>query len=274
MATKKKSPSKTPRKPRKVNFDNEAGVLKEIARVLELDANDLNIKRSSAPNGYGDAYQISEGGSRGQEWIVMENEEEFDTAAVNGVERDLDDEPELFNRNFIESHINIERLRNDLMSDVQDSRYEDLREEASKHPMKFIADNGLELHPPSYDLIHSYAKMMADESKTLEQIEGELDDMGVEEMWETIGEEPEVDDEAIVEVAEAEASAQLKDPVSYLEDIYGKEDGIAQAIKIAGIDTKAAAEEAVRTDGAAHFMCSYDGDYDTSPSGFIYWRHN
>ena len=33
-------------------------------------------------------------------------------------------------------------------------------------------------------------------------------------------------------------------------------------------------KEAARAGGAAHFMCSYDGNYDTSPSGFIYWRNN
>ena len=44
---------------------------------------------------------------------------------------------------------------------------------------------------------------------------------------------------------------------------------------IGGIDVDKAAEEAVSTDGAAHFLCSYDGNYDlTKPSGFVVWRHN
>ena len=67
---------------------------------------------------------------------------------------------------------------------------------------------------------------------------------------------------------------QLKDPIGYLEEIYSKEEAQAKAAEIGGIDLDAAAEEAVRVDGAAHFMCNYDGNYETSPSGFIYWRHN
>ena len=60
----------------------------------------------------------------------------------------------------------------------------------------------------------------------------------------------------------------------YLEDIYGKEDAVKQAIEIAGIDYNAAAEDAVDTDGASHFLSSYDGDSYETPSGLVYWRHN
>jgi hypothetical protein len=41
-----------------------------------------------------------------------------------------------------------------------------------------------------------------------------------------------------------------------------------------GIDIEKAADEAVSTEGAEHFMCNYDGKYDTTKSGFLVWRHN
>ena len=112
-------------------------------------------------------------------------------------------------------------------------------------------------------------------------------EIGDRRFWQEAGqhgiEEPEPDedgdvrsptDEEIEAFAENMVSDQLKDPMEYLNDIFGREDAVKKAIEIARIDIKAAAEEAVSTDGAAHFMCSYDSDYDTSPSGFIYWRHN
>jgi hypothetical protein len=82
-----------------------------------------------------------------------------------------------------------------------------------------------------------------------------------------------VPDHVIEEIAESETNSQLRDPMDYLSDIYGST-AAKEAIKIAGIDTEAAAQEAVSTDGAAHFMCNYDGNYQTTKSGFIVWRHN
>ena len=62
--------------------------------------------------------------------------------------------------------------------------------------------------------------------------------------------------------------------MDYLEDIYGKGDAVKQAIEIAGIDIDAAAEDAVDTDGAAHFLSSYDGNSYTTKGGLVYWRTN
>ena len=82
-----------------------------------------------------------------------------------------------------------------------------------------------------------------------------------------------IDEDEIEDKAEAATREQLRDPVEYLRDIYSS-DTMKEAIKIAGIDVEKAAHAAIRDDGAAHFMCSYDGNYETSPSGFVYWRHN
>ena len=84
--------------------------------------------------------------------------------------------------------------------------------------------------------------------------------------------EPEYSD--IETLAEKITEDRLADPIAYLEDIYGRDEAIEQAINIAGIDIDAAAQDAVDTDGWAHFLCRYDGNYDTTPSGFVYWREN
>jgi len=36
----------------------------------------------------------------------------------------------------------------------------------------------------------------------------------------------------------------------------------------------AAAEDAIDTDGAAHFLSSYDGQSHETRGGLVYWRHN
>ena len=67
---------------------------------------------------------------------------------------------------------------------------------------------------------------------------------------------------------------KLKDPMQELEDIYGEAEALKEAVRIAGIDTDEAAEDAVQEDGSGHFLSHYDGHMHDSPNGLVYWRHN
>jgi hypothetical protein len=243
--TKKKIPSslRKPRKPRKADFDDVDQVLGEISRVLDIDKDELKIKNGSAPNGHGDAYTVSiHGGHR--EWIVMRDDDEFETAAVEGVKDDLRESPENFEPNFIQNHIDMDRLRRELSSDVSSSNEDYV---SSLEPSRFWEEApGLNIDIP-------------------DDVQAALDNG--DEPREPTGAEEE-------EFEERMTDNQLNDPVGYLEEIFGRKDAQKKAVEIGGIDVDAAAEEAVRVDGAAHFMCNYDGNYDTSPSGFIYWQQN
>lgn len=267
---------RAPRKmaaPVKIAFDDEEGVKKEVCKLLDLDPSDVNMKSTSAPNGYGSAYRIDLGGHK--EYYVMENDDEFETAARNGVEDDLRENPEIFNQDFIQGHIDLERLRDALMSDITDMVYDDLLRDATANPLEFMRGQRLVVPEPSDQLVRAYAEGEEDEDNPIDEIIEKVRAEDSEAQWETIGEEPEVDDNDVMSAAEEEAKSRFRNPLDYLEEIYGAEDAAAQAIKIAGIDISAAAEEAVSTDGAAHFMATYDGNYqESSPSGFIVWRHN
>jgi|SRR5271157_2979445 len=81
-------------------------------------------------------------------------------------------------------------------------------------------------------------------------------------------------DQAFEDRVEAETDKQLADPVQYLIDIYGQEEGVKQAMSIAGINIDEAAEDAVAADGEGHFLSTYDGNVNELPSGGEYWRHN
>ena len=259
---------------KKVDFSHdEDGVLAEIAKCLDFDPDELTIKSGSSPNGHGDAYTISTRGGR-KEYIVMEDEESFESAAIEGVERDLDENPEGFNRNFLENFINIGRLRRELHSDVYDSAYDSLREEAERRPEEFLKQHSIDFPSPSEKQMREYAESESDDEKSASQIYEELIQGDNEDRWIAMGEEPTVPDDEIENVAEEVTNDQLRDPIAYLSEIYDSSEAIKQAFDMGGIDTKKAAEQAVSDDGAAHFMCGYDGNYDTSPSGFVYWQHN
>ncbi len=164
--------------------------------------------------------------------------------ATEVVKQYLEDEPEIFEQSFIEQHINMDRLRRDLESDVVNMRTEDLTDMAERHPEDFWDE---------------YER---------EGFSAPDDDHAEDE------ERPEPDQEQIEELAEKQAQEQLRDPMQYLEDIYGREDAVKRPSRIAGIDINAAAEDAVSTDGAAHFVARYDGDYHMTKAGFVYWRDN
>lgn len=82
--------------------------------------------------------------------------------------------------------------------------------------------------------------------------------------------EPEVTEDQI----EAKTEELLRDPLGYLEEIYGEKDVMGEAMRIAGIDISAAAEDAVAADGEGHFLATYDGNVYDLPSGGQWWRHN
>jgi ferritin-like metal-binding protein YciE len=48
------------------------------------------------------------------------------------------------------------------------------------------------------------------------------------------------------------------DPWEWLNDVYGKEDAIKQALSMVSIDYDKAAADAVNTDGWSHFISSWD----------------
>ena len=227
-----------------IDFNDEDSVLAEMAEALDIDPDELKIRESRLTSfGAGTVYEITiRGGKNGKEWSVVADEDQMDELATEVVKQDLEDEPEIFEQSFIEQHINMDRLRRELESDVLAMAKEDLTEMADRHPDDFWDEYEREgLSAPEED----------DE-----------------------GERPEPDQIQIEELAQKRVDDQLRDPMQYLEDIYGREDAVKKAIEIAGIDINAAAEDAVSTDGAAHFVARYDGDYHMTKAGFVYWRDN
>ena len=224
-----------------IDFDDEDAVLAEMAKELDIDPDELRIKESHLGDfGAGTVYEITiHGGRHGKEWNVVEDEDQEIELATAIVKQDLEESPENFEPNFIENHINTDRLRRDLESDVLSSNGDRLRDERPSDFWKEYERAGFDAPEEDED-----------------------------------GEREDPDDSHIEELAQSLTDEELKDPMQYLEDIYDREDAVKQAIEIAGIDIDAAADEAVSADGPAHFLSSYDGNSYTTKNGLVYWRTN
>lgn len=181
---------------------------------------------------------------------VFENDDAARAEAVSDVVCKLENEPGLFTQDWLESFINSESLRDSLYSDVESMMREDL-----EHRISDAADKRDKLHYDSnLDTSHFY-----DENDDPLELTPESE-AAIDALWE--------------DYVEAEATARLGDPVQYLKDIYGNEDGVKQAINIAGINYADAAESAVQADGWQHFLARYDGNSDDLPSGAVVVRTN
>ena len=224
---------------KEIDFGDEDAVLAEMSE--ELPEWDLVIEESHLTSfGSGTVYEVSAGRGTGRrEWYVVENEDAEYDLAIEIVKQDLEQEPEIFEQSFIEQHINMSRLKRNLEPDVLDSNIERLRDEAPEDFWREYERAGFEAPEEDED-----------------------------------GDLPEPSEEEIEELAEHQTDEEMKDPMQYLEDMFGREDAVKKAIEIAGIDIDAAAEDAVDTDGAGHFLSSYDGKTHVTKSGLVYWRHN
>src|SRR5271165_7174672 len=105
-----------------IDFSDEDAVLADVAKALDIDPDELDIKESHLGDfGAGTVYEITIRGGH-KEWNVVEDDDQERALAIEIVKQDLDDDPSMFEPNFIESHIDIDRLRRDLESDVMSER--------------------------------------------------------------------------------------------------------------------------------------------------------
>lgn len=229
---------------RKQREFTEKNVLREMAKELEVKPGDLVIEESPLTSfGEGDAFTVSfaGGGPYGKEWTVVADDDAAENIALAVVAQDLEQQPEIFSRDFIESHINMKALERWVYEAQMEDDY--AYEIARSEPDRFWEEAerwGIDVPEPDED--------------------GDMPD--------------EVDDEYIEELKEAIATDRAKDPMAFFEDIYGRDEATKYAIDAVGIDIEGAAEEAVNIDGWQHFLCHYDGTSDETDSGFVYWRDN
>jgi hypothetical protein len=220
--------------------------LKQIQDELSIKDGDISSFREEQSG----VYEFDIGN---QTYYLFDDEDTAEEFAKDRVREDLEENPDLFTPSWLENHIDTENLRDQLESYVSDSNrsyYDDIASESDKeYQNRQIAE-----------LVQS----------------GFLDDDDVRDENGELLDEDEIKgvDNAVEEAVEKMTEEQLEDPMQYLEDIYGKQDAMKEAIRIAGIDIDEATDDAISQDGWQHFIASYDGNSIDLPNGRVLVRTN
>ena len=123
-----------------IDFDDEDAVLAEMAKELDIDVEELRIKEDRGFGGFGagTVYSITIRGGGHKKWYVVADSDQEHDLAIEIVKQDLEEDPSMFNQNFIEQHINMDRLKRDLETDLLNSRIDDLTDTADRRPDDFL----------------------------------------------------------------------------------------------------------------------------------------
>lgn len=203
---------------------------KEIEDTLKFDSGNWSSWGKQASFSFdGDAYGI------------MESEDAAENIALESVEDQLRNEPELFESSWLRQHLYITDTDKRIISNED-------------------AD--------------SYVESMSDEevleyADKKEDYDAEEDENKKESILEQAKED------AVEKHSEYVYKRLEKDPVGYFVDemgIYTEEELAKQPFM--SIDVESAAKEAVEIDGWAHFISRYDGNYATLKNGMVVFRED
>lgn len=238
--TKKTKDAKKTKTPRKTNWFDDKAVLREFCRTEGCEAGDCSIEADAGLTQLheGTYYTITCGN---REYQIARDQDSVRGLAIAIVTQDLNDEPEIFNQGWLGEHIDMAALKSALESDLQDNNRDYASGLGAGRFWEETEGNGLDIP---------------------DDVQSALD----------AGDDPREPTGAELDAfAENLTSDRLRDPMEYLEEIYG-DNAVKEAIRIAGIDTDEAAEDAVDTDGPEHFVARYDGKSHETKSQFVYWR--
>lgn len=196
----------------------------EIAKELE-EFMGVEVKEEEDPyyNEMDCLYFVGESEAENGEnaWIVCRDWDHAEEVAVKMVINDLEESPEIFNKDWLMGHIDEDRYLDGIRSDIEEWVYDT---------------------PDSYTAFIN-------------------------------GEEPEEEGDYSDDQIQRMADGYLEDIkgqgiLNYLEDMgYTEDDLFGQIIPY--LDIEKAAQNAVDTDGADHFLDRYDGSGDELPSGAV-----
>lgn len=210
----------------------DSNVLQELAQELgyELDPDDGEVR---------DEGEYQEVTIEGEEYMVFPN---FDSAydfAVERVKDDLYENPEYFNRDFLQ---------------------------------EFLFVSPTDIRVMSAEMADSYAGDIRDEEGGYRIVE----EAGLEDRWDEEGDNEALVDEAYDIVYENYYNDQKEhleqDPIGWAEELGY--DLSQEWPNFLTIDYEAASDQAVNLDGPAHFLAGYDGKMRELPSGAVAFRTN
>lgn len=262
-------------------------IMKAIKRAFRAEMGIEEMEVAEEENFGIDYYEVeSEDGSASngeREWMVFTDSDEAKSYAIEDVREMLEDEPELFNQDFIQQFMFItDTDRRTIANDeAMDYAYEVLdeddvlREADMTDDWQDLEDEREELYDKYTDLEDKQSDAESDEEydriqEELDKIDARMDEIRDEKEKLVDSAREKVEEEKYDEVYEA-----LEDPIQYfVKDMgmYRIEDLFEQPF--ISINVKDAAQEAVNVDGVSHFLDMYDGEEEeiTDPeSGMTFY---
>lgn len=239
----KKTTSKKTKTSRKANWFDEKSVLREFCAAEGCKPSECSIEEDAGLTSLRDGTYYTITCGHRIEYQMAKDANALRELAIAIVTQDLNDEPEIFNQGWLENWIDTAKLKRELETDTHDNNYSYASEIGAKRFWEEAPHHGIDIP---------------------DDVQAALD----------AGDEPrDPNDSELDAFAEDMTNDQLKNPMDYLRDIYGG-DAAKEALRIAGIDVEAAAENAIDTDGPEHFVARYDGKSHETKSHFVYWRTN
>lgn len=144
-------------------------------------------------------------------------------------------------------------------------------EAAQRHTIQYVEDLlDSEMETFNKDWLSNFI----DKEKLRKTLWSDVYDMAYEDIESEGPPEDQPEDEPfdVDTLARQRADSRLEDPVEYLKEIYTEAEAATFISNNGCIDVAAAARDAVRSDGVAHFLASYDGNEITLPSGAVAYR--
>lgn len=194
-----------------------------------------------------------------EEWVGYESESDAERAAVEYVKDQLESEPELFNQSFLEGHIYMSKTDCRVYAgDDADSYIDGITDD----PERVVEEAG---NLDEYESLQEELEELESLDESTDEVESQIETL-VSESEEKIREE----------IYERVYEALDDDPAAYFIDEQGIYSNISELIdnNLVSINTREAAEDAVRQDGMGHFLSGYDGDSVYSVSGTVWFRNN
>lgn len=195
----------------------------------------------------------------GTEYIAFENSEDAEKAAIDQVKEDLRESPENFTQSWLENFISISPTDRRIISGeeadniVDNMSDEDLIKEADmEEEYEEVGNEILELEDPTGLGKDKYGALTKKQMAILEKAKDKRRSDKQEEI-----------------------ENALTDPIRYFVDdqgIYTKEDLLKQ--NFIRIDIEKAAQDAVKTDGVAHFLATYSGEEIELSNNRVMYRIN
>lgn len=201
-------------------------ILLELAVQEKEDLIELIDNFDSNPRGFGDPMKAGW-------WMIYRTDDEAEDAAKESVRQDLDDNPEIFNQDWLLSHIDVGEAEDFFRQVYNEWNYgyaEDIRNESASDP------------------------------EFENRLEEEMSDAGVDD----------IDD--FVEYMTQRQIDEGEGGYTHYAFNFGEDEAKKLVMEHNLIDKEVAVEEAISTDGWEHFLSTYDGNYSELPSGAVYFR--